>query len=246
MHFGRVIAGLLASGLLMLAAGATLFSLPANAQSGYGQSAYERQANLQPFQYTSHGARAVPSRVLHLYVDRDFSQREQDNLVSALRQWNHVLNGMLRMEARLLPEDPSGAELARIKRNGGWLILRVDSRHAVAHRGEGLNALAVTVGGSNGGAVYVISDRMGGRDFAGVMMHEFGHVLGAGHGHQGLMGPVYSAAASRCIDQASASLVAQAQRLPLREMNWCEGPSYDRGRPVANHGHSHTGAAISR
>lgn len=242
MHLGRVVAGFLSGCLVLLAAGAVLFSFPANAQM-----AYELQASFPPFQYTSHGARALPGRVLHLHVDRDFSQRERDNLVSALRQWNHVLNGMLRMEAWLLPENPSAAELQRVRRSGGWLILRVDSRHPVAHRGEGLNALAVTVGGSGGGAVYVIADRMGGRDFAGVMLHEFGHVLGAGHGHQGLMGPVYSAAASRCIDQASAGLVAQAQRLPLREMNWCEGPSHDPGRPVANRGHARSyGSAISR
>ena len=239
MRFGRVIAGLLASGFLLLAAGIALFSLPAQAEQGY-----ERQASLNPFQYTSHGARAVPSRVLQLYVDRDFSRAEQDKIVSALRQWNHVLNGMLRMEARLLPEQPTAAEMQRIKRSGGWLLLRVDSRHPVANRGEGTNALAVTVGGSGGGAVYVISDRIGGRDFAGVMMHEFGHVLGAGHGHHGLMGPVYSASASRCIDHASASLVAQAQRLPVREMNWCEGPSYDRS-PVVNQGYR-SSSAISR
>ena len=55
--------------------------------------------------------------------------------------------------------------------------------------------------GNRGGFVYVISDRIGQRDLTGVVMHEFGHVLGAGHDGAGLMAPVYNAAMGRCIDQ---------------------------------------------
>src|SRR6185503_16117103 len=99
---------------------------------------------------------------------RDFDQRERQNVVSAVRQWNHVLNGMVRIEARLLPEDASPADLQRVRRAGGWVVARVDSRHPVAHHGEGTHALAVTVGGSGGGFVYVISDRIGNRDLTGV------------------------------------------------------------------------------
>ena len=130
------------------------------------------------------------------------------------------------------------ADLQRLKRSGGWLVLRVDSRHRIAHSGEGKDALAVTVGGSGGGVVYVISDRLGGRDLSGVMMHEFGHVLGAGHGQHGLMAPVYSLDGARCIDYAAAGLVAQAQRLPLAGMNWCEGLGRER-MPAANAGANH-------
>ena len=101
-----------------------------------------------------------------------------------------------------------------------------------------LSDFAVTVGGSRGGVVYVISDRLGGRDLSGVMMHEFGHVLGAGHGQHGLMAPVYSLDGARCIDYAAAGLVAQAQRLPLAGMNWCEGLGRER-MPAANAGANH-------
>jgi hypothetical protein len=99
----------------------------------------------------------------------------------------------------------------------------------MARQGEGVNALAVTVGGQ-GGFVYVISDRLGQRDLTGVIMHEFGHVLGAGHDGYGLMAPVYNAAMGRCIDHDAVTLVAQAQRLPLNQLNWCVGPGLDGGR----------------
>lgn len=229
MRLGRVIAALLVGGLALLAAGLALYSYPADAQS--------RTAALAPADYTDHPARAATGRTLNLYVDHDFDPRDRDRIVSALRQWNHVLNGMVRLEAKLLPQDISVADLQRLKRSGGWLVLRVDSRHRIAHSGEGRDALAVTVGGSGGGVVYVISDRLGGRDLSGVIMHEFGHVLGAGHGQRGLMAPVYSLEGARCIDYAAASLVAQAQRLPVAAMNWCEGPGRERA-PTANLGAS--------
>ena len=104
--------------------------------------------------------------------------------------------------------------------------------------GKAVPADSPRVGGSGGGVVYVISDRLGGRDLSGVMMHEFGHVLGAGHGQHGLMAPVYSLDGARCIDYAAAGLVAQAQRLPLAGMNWCEGAGRER-MPAANAGANH-------
>lgn len=221
MRASRVIAALLAGGALLLAAGLFLYTIPAHAASPY-----ERDGGSPPPQYTQHATRASTGRVLYLYIDRDFNDYERQRLISAVRQWNHVLNGMVRMEARLLPEDATPADLNKVRRAGGWVVARVDSRHPVAHRGEGTHALAVTVGGTGGGFVYVISDRIGGRDLTGVIMHEFGHVLGTGHSQAGLMAPVYNAAYARCIDHESASLVARAQRLPVNDMNWCESPGY--------------------
>ena len=87
-------------------------------------------------------------------------------------------------------------------------MARVDSRHPMARQGEGTHALAVTTG-NRGGFVYVISDRIGQRDLTGVIMHEFGHVLGAGHDGYGLMAPVYNAAMGRCIDREAVALVAR-------------------------------------
>lgn len=238
MRLGRVIAALLASGLMLLAAGLALYSYPADAQS--------RTAALAPVDYTNHPARAATGRILNLYVDHDFDSRERDRIVSALRQWNHVLNGLIRLEAQLLPQNVAASDLQRLKKSGGWLVLRVDSRHRIAHSGEGRDALAVTVGGPGGGVVYVISDRLGGRDLSGVIMHEFGHVLGAGHGQHGLMAPVYSFDGARCIDYGAASLVAQAQRLPVNGMNWCEGSGRERMPPSnlgANRGAGQHGAS---
>jgi hypothetical protein len=224
VRLGRVIEPLLAGGASLLAAGLAFFALPANAAAPY-----DRDGALQPFEYTRHASRVSSGRPLYMYVDRDFDENERQHVVSAIRQWNYVLNGLVRIEARMLPDNVTTNDIAKIKRAGGWIVAKVDSRHPVAHRGEGERALAVTTGGNNGGFVYVISDRIGGRDLTGVIMHEFGHVLGAGHDQVGLMAPVYNATAARCIDFDAANLVAQSQRISVRDMNWCQGPGRSPG-----------------
>jgi hypothetical protein len=207
---------LLASGFTLVVAAILLSTLPANAtERGAAPSG-------DGYRYTEHATPASTGRAVPLYVDRDFDENERRHILSAMRQWNYVLNGFVQFRASMLPDNPTSAMLAQIKRGGGWIVARVDSRHPIAHQGEGKQALAVTAGG-RGGFVYVISDRIGHRDLTGVIMHEFGHVLGAGHDGYGLMAPVYSAAMGRCIDRDAVALVAQAQRLPVNQLNWCIG-----------------------
>ena len=211
MRLPRLIAMLLAGGFALLVAAILLSVVPANA------------ATMGGWRYTDRAAPATTGRTIDLYVDRDFDDYERGRIVSAMRQWNYVLNGFLRFHARTLPDNPTREMLARIKRSGGWVVARVDSRHPMARQGEGAHALAVTAGG-RGGFVYIISDRIGQRDLTGVIMHEFGHVLGAGHDGSGLMAPVYNPAMGRCIDREAVALVASAHRLPLDRLNWCVGP----------------------
>ena len=214
MRLPRLITMLLASGVALFVAALLLSTFPASA------------ATMGGWRYTDHAAPAATGRMIDLYVDRDFDDYERGRIVSAMRQWNYVLNGFVRFQARTLPDDPTREMLAQIKRSGGWVVARVDSRHPIAHQGEGAHALAVTEGG-RGGFVYVISDRIGQRDLTGVIMHEFGHVLGAGHGGSGLMAPVYNPTMGRCIDRQAVALVASVHRLPLDRLNWCVGPGGD-------------------
>lgn len=218
MRLPRLIVMLLTSGFALLVAALFLSTVPAGA-------ATERAAasSMDGYRYTDHATQASTGRTIPLYVDRDFDDRERQRIISAMRQWNYALNGYVQFRATLLPDDPSPAMLAQLKRSGAWIVARVDSRHPIAHQGEGRQALAVTAGG-RGGFVYVISDRIGRRDLGGVVMHEFGHVLGAGHDGSGLMAPIYTPAMGRCIDRDAVALVARAQRLPFNQLNWCLGP----------------------
>jgi hypothetical protein len=207
----------LVGGLALLLAGVLLYS-PSHAAVDTGRSP-------DSFHYTDHPARAATGRLVSLYIDQDFSGLERRQIVSSIRQWNIALNGLVQFRVVLLPDD-SSATLRQVKRSGGWIVAKVDSRHPIAQRGEGAQALAVTVGdqgGTRGGFVFVIGDRIGGRDLTSVVMHELGHVLGAGHSRGGLMAPVYTSATSHCIDHEAAMMVASAQRLPANQFNWCVG-----------------------
>jgi hypothetical protein len=237
VRLARIIAVLLGSGLALLIAAV---AISAYAASPYGQD--DRYASttgyargpLPPYQYTDHAQPASSGRTVTLYIDGDFPDAQRRAIIGAMREWNYVLNGYVQFRAHLLSADTNSAEIARLRRNGAWIVALVDSRHPIAQQGEGAHALAVTVGNGHDGFVYVIGDRIGGRDLTGVLMHEFGHVLGAGHDHAGLMAPVYNAAAARCIDHDAVAMVANVQRLPLQRLNWCEPTGYDpRNQPRA-------------
>lgn len=222
MRLPRLITMLLAGGLTLLVAAILLSSLPANAATPRSAA-----VPMDGWRYTQNATPASTGRIVNLYIDRDFNGYERERITSAIRQWNYVLNGFVRFQASFLPDDPTSMTIAQIRRSGGWVVARVDSRHPIAQQGEGRHALGVTTG-NRGGFVYIISDRIGQRDLTGVVMHEFGHVLGAGHDGSGLMAPVYNPAMGRCIDREAVELVAQAQRLPANMLNWCVGPGSGR------------------
>jgi hypothetical protein len=223
----RLVIVFVAGGLALLAAAIALSCLPASAATG-------RERVAPPsLNYTEHPSRVSATRILALYIDSDFDENERERIVAGIRQWNYVLNGFLQFRASVLPDNASSATVAQIRRSGGWIVARVDSRHLIARQGVGRQALAVTAGG-RGGFVYVISDRLGRRDMTGVVMHELGHVLGAGHDGAGLMAPVYSPGSARCIDRDAVAMVAAAQHLPLAQLNWCVPAGYEPRPPATS------------
>jgi len=219
----RIVTVLMASGLALLALAVALSLMTAAAATG------EARYDVSAYRYTDKpSAAAASARTLTVYVDRDFDGAERERIGLALRQWNHVLNGFVRLRPVLSPADASDGAMAQLRRPGAWIIAKVDSRHPAA---RDRSALAMTVGNRGSGFVYVIADRFAMRDLTAVMLHEIGHVLGAGHDPQGLlMAPVYDRNNGHCIDRAAVSMVASAQRLPLGQLNWCVGPGLDGGR----------------
>ena len=218
MRLARIVTTLAASGSALLAAAIAFSHGAAHAATG---SLREEAA---AYRYTDKpfAAAMTSSRVYAVYVDQAFDAAERERVALALRQWNHVLNGFVQLRPLLLPSNASDRTLAQLRRSGGWIVLKVDNRHPAARDAA---ALAVTAGGRGGGFVYVIADRFAMRDLTAVMLHEVGHVLGAGHDPGGhLMAPFYDRSNGHCIDRGAVAMVASAQRLPLGQLNWCVGP----------------------
>ena len=223
MRLTRLVTVLMASGLALLALAVALSLMSASAAPG------EPRYDTSAYRYTDKpSAAAMAARTLTVYIDDDFNDSERERIGLALRQWNHVLNGFMRLRPVLLPADASDGAVAQLRRSGAWIVAKVDSRHPA---GRDRSALAMTMGNRGSGFVYVIADRFAMRDLTAVMLHEVGHVLGAGHDPHGhLMAPVYDRNNGHCIDRAAVAMVASAQRLPFNQLNWCVGPGIDGGR----------------
>ena len=224
MRLTRLVTTLTASGLVLLAIAIALSLTTANAAPA------SPRTDPSAYRYTDRpsAASATAGRSVTIYVDRDFSAAERERIGLAVQQWNHVLNGFVRLRPALMPADASGRTLAQLRQSGGWIVEKVDSRHPAARDRA---ALAMTMGNRGGGFVYVIADRFGTRDLTAVMLHEIGHVLGAGHDARGhLMAPVYDRDNGHCIDRGAVAMVAAAQRLAVNQLNWCVGPGLDDGR----------------
>lgn len=183
--------------------------------------------------YTSRRAGAVQPELVRIAIDDKFTMYERAKILRAVNEWNHVLNGFVRFDIGPAM-DGSQSATGQLQ---SWLIVPTHGGRPPPAQGVVVgHALAVTQPlRPIGGMVIVYVDRLGGRDLAGVMRHELGHVLGLGHDSHGrLMSARYTASNQQCIDRAAAEAIAANRRLPAAELNWCEAPNVARAgdRPL--------------
>jgi hypothetical protein len=169
--------------------------------------------------YTTHRAATAKPEIVRIDIDERFDAYDRAKILRAVNEWNHVLNGFVRLDIAPMIEGGPTAD-----RSQSWKVVP-------APRGELFsNALAVTYPLHRaGGMVIVYVDRLGGHDLVGVMRHELGHVLGLGHDpNSRLMSPRYMASNQQCIDRTAAEAIAANRKLPVAELNWCEEPTVAR------------------
>ena len=172
-------------------------------------------------QYTNAPALAEPARSVPIRLDRAFNLYERAKISRAINEWNHVLNGAVRLE--ISADEFTTAATGEVIRpqSEGWIVAKVDSRYPMLGNPAMKRTLALTVG-TRRAIIFVVADRIGNRDLGGILMHEFGHALGAGHDSgSALMHPYYAGDKQHCIDKGAVQAVAVAQRLSLANLNWC-------------------------
>ena len=175
--------------------------------------------------YTQAPAQPAPSRIVPVYVDRTFSLGERAKILRAVNEWNHVLNGHIRLDISPVNFDASPYLAAGAQRPEGWIVAKIGSNDPMLGNSAMTRTLAVTVG-TRKAIVYVVADRLGTRDLGGIMMLEFGHALGIGHDADSrLMQPTYAGSNQSCIDHGTVLALATAQNLPLEQLNFCRSAS---------------------
>jgi hypothetical protein len=147
--------------------------------------------------------------VVPVVIVGQFSDDQRNGIRQAADEWNRTLNGHIRFEI----QPNTGA--AKV-----WAVTAVP-KSPVNNKGEVLGE-TVTLPSGGRGLVMVYLDRLGNRSVEGVILHEFGHVLGLQHepGH-GLMSATYNPHAYGCVDYSAAAQVAKLYNVPLREFRWC-------------------------
>jgi hypothetical protein len=180
---------------------------------------------LPHYAYTRHPYNTEHAKIIPVWVDKNFGQADLILVQSALDGWNYALNGYIKFEIVSSTFDMELSEIRRINTEHGVAILKIDSTSKLippANDGDN-TVLAFTVGHR---WVYMIRDReRDDRMFRGVLLHEEGHTLSAGHIsralHNSLMNPNYSDAYNQCIDYWTMLVVSQMQGLDSTKLNYC-------------------------
>jgi hypothetical protein len=206
----------------VLASSLLLSLLPGCAETGYlvtslaaDSATTGRPAQSAALRYTDHRPAATTAETVPLKIVGSFSPGDRAKILRAVNEWNVALNGFVRFTI----VDVSSAPTANAR---PWSIMAADGVGPRIPRGP-MIALAHTqaVPGA-GGLMIVHLDRVGTRDLGSVVMHELGHVLGVGHGENGLMAAHYHPTDQQCVDKATVAAVAARRRLPMDQLNWCE------------------------
>ena len=170
----------------------------------------------------AHSSQAHSSRVVTVRIDRNFDTYERAKALRAVNEWNHALNGHIRLEMSPEGFDTAAFATATRPRLDGWVVAKSDSSHALLRAPGMRRTLALTFGNHAGAFVLLAADRVGSKDLATILKHEFGHALGAGHDSRSeLMHPFYGSDRQGCIDEFAMREVAKAQRMPLEAFIWC-------------------------
>jgi hypothetical protein len=167
--------------------------------------------------YTHHPAAGAPPRRIILSMDGPFTFDERAKILQAIGEWNYALNGFIRLE--VVTAGQGGTDSWTIRSEKGGTPQAPDMV-----RGQPLSSTQSGFLGI-GGRMVIYVDRIGTRDLRGIVLHEFGHVLGLNHDRGHLMGPRYQPTTEQCIDRETTEAIAARHNLPAASLNWCDAGS---------------------
>ena len=108
----------------------------------------------------------------------------------------------------------------------GWVVMSLKTDDPILVSMD-LDGVLAFVPGYDEHYMIALMDHFGERSLKDVSMHEFGHLLGAGHvTSPSLMFPVYGPNQLTCVDKVTMLEVANYWHLDPKTLNYCSTPYY--------------------
>jgi Matrixin len=166
--------------------------------------------------------------IIPVWVDRDFKQSDREAIAKATDEWNFVLNGQVKLVfSGYFQSDKEAMELFEgALKTGLGIIITNSTSEDLDDDGE-LNGVLAFIPGTMAHHMTVVKDHIGNRELKDIVLHEFGHMLGADHTmFSSLMYPAYSNKQYPCVDKATAMQVAEVLDLNIETLRYCKTPLF--------------------
>lgn len=178
------------------------------------------------YQYTRKPINNSECKVIPVYIDKSFSEKDRIDIDDAIAAWNYALNNYIRLGVQETYFDMEPSILKNIiDHNNGIIFLKINSSSQIipiTKHGEVVDAFTDAIGGH---FIYMIDDRLRYTPvrFVNAAKHETGHILGASHinNKPSLMNNPYVERYSMCIDEGTIIEVAKYYNLNPNLLNYC-------------------------
>ena len=218
------------------AATAALFIIPFSVHVLF-PAAWQGAAHAE-LKYTQNTPQAGRTETVLLYLDPKFADGDRGAIMSAIDEWNHVLNGVIKFEASPLP--PAGD-----RKLAAWTIMRSLGKEGVREVGRHTElSLATLQPLPMGGGMLLVFDQAiklsdnRALTLRDVMMRELAHLAGLRHVTDAeLLSSKYLSGERSCVTEEMASAIAKLHNVTVGAMNWCTGfhQGHGQGRPKSVH-----------
>lgn len=167
----------------------------------------------------------TPLYIIPIYIDNNFCFNDRQLIIGAIERWNLSLNGYLVLKVWKGEFDLQDKLDEAMLYKRSYVIMKVNSRYfSIIEQDAEIGGGTFTVGLANyigGNVIYLVKNRLDDISLPLVTMHEIGHLLGAYHEGNYLMGPKYSENGYRCIDEGTMRQVSSWWKLPFDGMRYC-------------------------
>ena len=172
-----------------------------------------------------------------IYIDKTFNKEELAIINQVVAEWNFALNGYMAWKIETVAIDHTdklamGRLSKKIRQtHEGIVMLGLDHDDELVEdtidEYDGTLAFVNNLG-DRAHYMVVVRDRMGYKNIHKILLHEFGHAMGADHVMaESLMFPYYGHQQRNCIDKITAAQVATYHELKMEHMNYCSTPNFE-------------------